>query len=183
MKKRAALWTTLLLLVLLSSCGDRESEREVLRGKLDTECEEKTEELSERAALLRQELTKLMTEHRVLDEKHAVLDVGLEGKKMSAEDKAVQQGHLQAERYHEKTIKVAEDMLNRFEACKRAHEEAEETHGTIPLDEVRKEHEQFESDLEDFQVEFDSMIRIVGEANEQMAIIFKEHEALSAKYK
>ena len=152
MRKRAALWTTLVLLVSLSSCGDRESERAVLRAKLDTECEEKTEELSERAAILRQELTKLMTEHRVLDEKHSLLDAGMEGKKMSADDKAVQQRHLQAEEYHKKTIEVAEDVLNRFEAAKRAHEEAEETHGTIPLKEVGKEHEQFESDLEDFQV-------------------------------
>jgi len=177
--KKPIIFALCAVLVILASCSPGQNDRAKLREKLDEEFEEQTEEIMWQVEDLNKELAMLISKHKEMDKNHAWLD-----KKLDNEEnpdpviEALQRKHLEWESGHKQVIADTQALIEQFEKRHAQHEEMEKTHDTVPLEQIREEHEQFEKDLKKFKEQFESAQADVQKANQQMDIIFDEHREM-----
>ncbi len=164
-------------------CSKNDSNRDEIRSKLDKEFEEKTEKLVKKTEDLKDTLSKLIETHKVLDENHDILDVSLMGKKLSAKEQIMQERHLKWEKQHLELIEKTRKAIESFEKVKEDFDRKEEKHDSATIEQIKQDHEEFNSGLIKYEEKFTKLIKDIGVANEQMSTIFKQHKKLSKKYK
>lgn len=168
--------------VSFPACNRAEKQREALRGELDAEFEadmEKTLRVAHDISVLIEDLAH---EHDRNDKRHAELDQLLAGVELDDEDRAVQAKHAAWEVEHRALIEDARHQIERFDESHGRHEAAEAAHADVPLDQIREEHEQFERELAYFEEKLASMTQDLEAAQQQMATVFADHDAMLAKY-
>lgn len=178
--------TAIILAVFTSAaflgCTNEDMERKQVRDKLDEEFEKDTKVIMNESKKMQTMIKELIAEHDKLDKMHAEFDKSLEGKKLEEPDAAMQKQHLSWEREHKVVIKDAQLLIAKFNERHEEHERMEASHGKVPIEQIKKEHEEFEETLKSFRAEFKTAVVKLKEARKQMSTIFNEHNGLKTKY-
>jgi|GEM_PF-5134999 len=168
---------------IISACQSEAAKRAEMREKLDDEFEKDTEKIIDDSKVLMEEIKNLQVEHVELDKRHQLLDAAVKNAELSKEDQQIQQRHDIWDVEHKKLIEDSLKVIKDLNARHELHEEMEKKHEDVPIEQLKKDHEQFEQELKEYKKKLDGFSVKLKEAKKQMQIIIKEHDSIYGKKK